>query len=128
MIAGSGLEVPSWLLAGDGLLAGWEAEPPLRASRCGGGIVCPHFPALLGLRGQQLGCGAAQVAMRGEAAEAGRLQLGPRRQATAGAQSSPPATEPSLRALKRPQEGASPVVQGSPTSGEGHWVHSCWMA
>lgn len=60
-----------------------------RGEPLGGGGSLSCFPALVGPRGRQLGLAAAQVAERGGAAEASRQQLGPRRQAAAGAQSCP---------------------------------------
>lgn len=79
---------PAWLRTnGDAGCPGSRASPG--GSRWGerGSLSC--FPALVGPRGRQLGLAAAQVAERGGAAEASRQQLGPRRQAAAGAQSCP---------------------------------------
>lgn len=63
VIAQSGLEAPPRLRAADRVLAGWGAGPPLRVSHCGEWGGLPRFPAPLCLRGQQLGLGAAQVAV-----------------------------------------------------------------
>lgn len=106
---------PSWRW----VLLGWLRSRATSQSKwLGGAGLSAPLPCPLGSWRSATGSGVAQVAGQGKAAKADRRWLDPRWPATAGAQSSPLATEPCLRALWGPRKELAAWCRAVPHLGK----------